>query len=765
MATVTDRATLTITLIGNPNTGKSTLFEALSGVTQRVGNYPGVTVEKKLGDVEHRGQKWVLVDLPGTYSLAPRSPDEMVAVDVLLGRRQDVSPPDVVVCVVAANNLLRNLYLVSQVFELGRPVVIALTMNDLAGSEGIVVDFDGLSRRLGVAVVPVHARRGEGLDQLKDAVANAGRSGTCPKPPILFPDAFREEVERLDTTLRDWQSDNGQTSDSGSPLAITQANSPTPRYLVERLLLDTGQYLESHFEVGQGRQGELTDLLAQARERLAAAGCRVPEIETTSRFAWVSGQTEGLIETPAPADSNLTDRLDAILTHRIWGSAILAAVLLFMFSAVFRWAQVPMDWIDSGIGAAAGVFESRLPDGALKSLIVDGVIGGVGSVVIFLPQIFILFLLMTALEECGYMARAAYLMDKIMMRVGLSGRSFIPLLSSFACAIPGIMATRVIENRRDRLTTILIAPLMSCSARLPVYTLMIAAFIPDRSLGGGLLHLQGLVLFAMYAVGVIAAALVAWILKRTVLNSATPVFVMEMPAYQLPSPRVILSRVLERGLDFLRNAGTIIFAVSIVMWGALYYPRARPELSAEIAAQAATLSTELEAARAAGDDDRAGEIEGEIQLAEARLAGIQQRNSFLGRAGRLIEPAVRPLGWDWRIGSAVIASFPAREVVVATLGVIFDVGPEVDDEAGQKRLTSAMKSATWPESGKALFDIPVALSVMVFFALCAQCISTLAVIGRETQSWRWPVFAFVYMTSLAYFAAFLSYRLGIALGL
>ncbi len=765
MATVTERRTWTITLIGNPNTGKSTLFGALSGVAQRVGNYPGVTVEKKLGDVEHRGQKWLLVDLPGTYSLAPRSPDEMVAVDVLLGRRRDVPPPDVVVCVVAANNVLRNLYLVSQVFELGRPVVIALTMNDMAKSDGIEVDADGLSRRLGVPVVPVHARRGEGLDRLKDAVAKAGREGTCPSPPSLFPDAFRAEVDRLEMTLRDWESEKAGTNVTGAEREGAQANSPTPRYLVERLLLDGGSYLETHFEVGANRQSDLKALLAAARDRLSAAGCRVPEIETTSRFAWVSGQTAGLIETPAPAGTNLTDRLDAILTHRIWGTAILAAVLLFMFSAVFSWAQVPMDWIDSGIGAVSGAIESGLPEGALKSLVVDGVIGGVGSVVIFLPQIFILFLLMTALEECGYMARAAYLMDKIMMRVGLSGRSFIPLLSSFACAIPGIMATRVIENRRDRLTTILIAPLMSCSARLPVYTLMIAAFIPDRSLFGGVLHLQGLVLFAMYAVGVIAAALVAWILKRTVLNSATPVFVMEMPAYQLPSPRVIVARVLERGLDFLKNAGTIIFAVSIVMWGALYYPRVSPEISAEIAARSTALSAELDTARAAGDDARAGEIEEQLLRTEARLAGIQQRNSFLGRAGRLIEPVVRPLGWDWRIGSAVIASFPAREVVVATLGVIFDVGPEVEDDAGQKRLTSAMKSATWPETGKALFNVPVALSVMVFFALCAQCVSTLAVIGRETQSWQWPVFAFTYMTGLAYVAAFLTYRLGIALGL
>jgi len=444
--------------------------------------------------------------------------------------------------------------------------------------------------------------------------------------------------------------------------------------------------------------------------------------------------------------------------------AILAMVLLVMFSAVFSWAQVPMDWIDAGISAVSSVVESRMGEGALRSLIVDGVIGGVGAVVIFLPQILILFLLLTALEECGYMARAAYLMDKVMLKVGLSGRSFIPLLSSFACAIPGVMAARVIENRRDRLTTILIAPLMSCSARLPVYTLMIAAFIPQRSLMGGLLHLQGLTLFAMYSVGVVVAAVVAWLLKRTVLRSGPPAFVMEMPEYQWPSPRVIVARAVERGLDFVKNAGTVIFAVSILMWGALYYPRASsPEFTA-VVEQKQSLETNLAQAEAAGDSARVGEIEESIRTAENKLAGIQQRQSFLGRAGRLIEPVVRPLGWDWRIGSAVIASFPAREVVVATLGVVFDVGADVEEDAGQESLRSAMRNATWPDSGKPLFNVPVALSIMVFFALCAQCISTLAVIGRETGGWQWPVFSFVYMTGLAYAAAFATYRIGMLIG-
>ena len=459
------------------------------------------------------------------------------------------------------------------------------------------------------------------------------------------------------------------------------------------------------------------------------------------------------------------DRLDAVLTHKFWGMVILAVVMLFMFSAVFAWAKLPMDGIEAAIAWLSGRIEESLPEGPLRSLLVDGIIGGIGAVVIFLPQIFILFLILTSLEECGYLARAAYLMDRLMVRVGLSGKSFIPLLSSFACAIPAVMATRVIENRRDRLTTILIAPLMSCSARLPVYTLMIAAFIPERQFVGGVIGLQGLVLFSMYALGIVIGAAVALLLKRTLLRGATPPFLMEMPAYKWPSPRVVLHRMFDRGWDFLRNAGTIIFAVSIVMWGALYYPRISPgELAPLTAARdrlGASGTTPGPRAMRPGNRPRAPAWPTLPTAWRERRSG----RACWAASGRLIEPAVKPLGWDWRIGSGVIASFPAREVVVATLGVIFDVGKEVDEPEGSQRLGAALQSATWPDSGRPLFNIPVALSIMVFFALCAQCVSTLAVIGRETGSWTWPAFTFGYMTVLAYLGSLVTYQVGSWLGI
>ncbi len=571
MPPATNRSTWTIALIGNPNTGKSTLFSALSGIQQRVGNYPGVTVEKKLGELAHAGQRWILVDLPGTYSLMPRSPDEMVAVDVLLGRLADVPAPDVILCVVAANNLERNLYIVSQALELGRPLVIALSMVDVARDHGLQIDAQRLSRQLGVPVVPIQAHRGMGLGDLKDALAAVGRAAaTIPESP--FPPAFRDEVDRLESLLA---RDN-----------VHAAHSRLPRYLVERLLLDTGGYIEGRIPKN-GDQSAIRTELGAARERLSQAGYPVPDVETTARYAWVARVVEGVVERPAEHVNTWGDRLDAVLTHRFWGTAILAVVMLLMFSAVFSWAKLPMDGIEAAISWLSGHIAASLPEGPLRSLLVDGILSGIGAVVIFLPQIFILFLILTSLEECGYLARAAYLMDRLMVRVGLSGKSFIPLLSSFACAIPAVMATRVIENRRDRLTTILIAPLMSCSARLPVYTLMIAAFIPDRRFLGGVLGLQGLVLFSMYSLGIVIGAVVALLLKRTLLRGATPPFLMEMPVYRWPSPRVVLHRMFERGWDFLHNAGTIIFAVSIVMWGALYYPRLSPGELAPLTAGAA----------------------------------------------------------------------------------------------------------------------------------------------------------------------------------
>ncbi|CAN5878867.1 ferrous iron transport protein B [soil metagenome] len=734
MPTKTAIATPTVALIGNPNTGKSTLFGALAGSRQRVGNYPGVTVEKKLGQMTVDGQKWTIIDLPGTYSLAPRSPDEMVAVDVLLGRRQDAPEPDVVLCIVDANNLDRNLYLVSQVLELGRPTVIALTMLDVAHKRGLEIDLERLRQQLGIPVVPVQGNRRQGLEELKAALAEV--VGTpAPTPESPFPAPFVEEVARLE--------------------ALLSTNGPLPRYLVERLLLDTGGYLEGHV-LSRGNESLRTEIQA-SRDRLKQQGLPVPAVEAMSRYGWVGRVSEGVVTRPSEPKADLGDRIDRFLTHRFWGSMVLLAVMMLVFTSVFTWAEAPMGWIDEGIGLLAGAIEGGMEDGPLRSLLVNGVIAGIGAVVIFLPQIFILFFFLAVLEDCGYLARAAYLMDRLMVRVGLSGKSFIPLLSSFACAIPGVMATRVIENRRDRLTTIMVAPLMSCSARLPVYTLMIAAFIPAGSFLGGLISWQALTMLSAYLLGILVAAFVALLLKRTILRGAPPPFVMELPSYKWPSPRMVLHRMFERGWAFIQRAGTIIFAVSVLMWAALYYPRISPEEVAPLVADLERLEEQLD--QASTDEEQSEALANQIEAIESRIAGAQERQSFLGRAGRLIEPVVIPLGWDWRIGSAVVASFPAREVVVATLGVIFDVGSDVEEGEGNNRLTESLRDATWPD-GRPLFNIPVALSIMVFFALCAQCVSTLAVIRRETNSWVWPIFSFAYMTILAYVGAFLTYQIG-----
>jgi ferrous iron transport protein B len=724
-------STFTVALLGNPNTGKSTLFNALAGARQRVGNYPGVTVEKKVGTTSIDGRKFTLIDLPGTYSLAPRSPDEMVTVDVLLGRRMDVSRPDAILCIVDASNLERNLYLVSQALELGLPIVVALNMVDIAQRGGTAIDEDRLARHLGVPVVNIQAHRNIGLDKLRDTLAGAvERSAvTTPSP---FPDVFQREVEQLSTEL-------------------AAGNGRTPRYLVERLLLDTSGYLAG--DLLKGAASRIRSSLDAARARLAAAGSPVPAIEAISRYQWVARTLQGVVRRESNRKASGTDRIDRILCHKVWGTLIFAVLMVLVFQAVFSGAEPAMKLIEGAFGAISDAVKNTLDVGPLRSLIVDGVIAGVGGVIVFLPQIIILFLFIALLEDCGYMARAAYLMDKLMVRVGLSGKSFIPLLSSFACAIPGVMAARVIENRRDRLVTILVAPLMSCSARLPVYTILIAAFIPAIVLiqtppaPGGFslaLTLPGVTLFAMYLVGIVAAVVVALLLRRTILKGETPPFVMELPTYKWPSPKTVFFRIVDRSWGFIRRAGTLILAVSILIWAALYYPR-RAEIERQYAADPANMRPSLD------DPD---------VLADG------QRNSLLGTMGRGIEPAVRPLGWDWRIGCAAIASFPAREVVVATLGVIFNQGPEVDveEEESAAGLQQALVAATWDGTDQKLFNVPVALSIMVFFALCAQCAATLAVIKRETNSWRWPIFTFSYMTGLAYIAALATYQIGMLIG-
>ncbi len=443
MSTTTSGATVTVALLGNPNTGKSTLFNALAGVNQRVGNYPGVTVEKRVGRTEHGGRRFNLIDLPGTYSLTPRSPDEMVAVDVLLGRRSDVESPDVVVCIVNASNLPRNLYLLNQALELEKPVVVVLNMVDVARDKGIEVDIARLQRRLGVPVVETQADRRIGIDDLKQALLESLESDV-PVPDDLFPKAFRHEVDELTRELEQ------------------RVGKPVPRYVALRLLLDTGGYLGS-FGIDCD-QGELADLLHAARRRLTAADCSVLVVETNCRYHWVEKVLDGVVTYPANAKDTLTDRIDRLLTHRVLGTLIFFAMMIIVFQSIFSWAGPLQDLIEGGVGQVSTFVAGVVPEGMLQSLLVHGVISGVGAVLVFLPQIFMLFFFLTVLEDCGYMARTAYLMDNSMSRIGLSGKSFIPLMSSFACAVPGIMSARVIEDRRDRLITVLVAPLMSCSA-------------------------------------------------------------------------------------------------------------------------------------------------------------------------------------------------------------------------------------------------------------------------------------------------------------
>jgi ferrous iron transport protein B len=499
----------------------------------------------------------------------------------------------------------------------------------------------------------------------------------------------------------------------------------------------------------------------EARARLAAAGCPVPAVEARARYGWIREVTAGCVQRPARRPVTWTDRLDRVLTHKVWGTLVFLAVMFIVFQAIFTWSRPLMKAISDGKDLLAEFLRDRLPAGPASSLLVDGVLEGVGSVVVFLPQIVILFAFIAVLEDCGYMARAAFLMDRLMARCGLSGKSFIPMLSSVACAVPGIMATRVIENRRDRLATILVAPLMSCSARLPVYILLIGAFLT----AGFPRWLPGLVMFLLYAIGLVVAPLVALALKRTLLRGETPVFVMEMPLYKLPSLRTVLGRMADSGWAFLRRAGTLILASMVLVWALLYYPNTAPD-GTRYDVEVARLQKDLDSLREEAEKDGAPEsLKEDLEARAAELnalSGRWKRQSWLGRVGQGIEPAVRPLGWDWKVGMAALASFPAREVVVGTLGIIYNTGKaDTETLVAEGKLGGAMKDATWEDDpGRKVFTVPTALSLMVFFALCCQCASTLAVIRRETRSWRWPLFTLTYMTVLAYLGALVVYQVG-----
>ena len=721
---ITRRAAGTIAVVGNPNCGKSSLFNRLTGMSQRTANYPGVTVERRMGRATIGDTAVDLIDLPGTYSLSPTSMDERIAVGVLFGRVTGTPRADAILAVVDSTRLYQGLFLVQQLVELGRPVVIALTMSDAAERDGLKIDIPRLKSRLGgVEIFPVVATTGRGV---KDLEASLARLLTrSPPEPITVWSELERAVDELEP-------------------ALGQQGAGYERAEVERFIVEGEGEGEGEPETFGAAvlPAEAANQLASVRERLFGNEPPLAE-EARQRYRWVR---EVLAE--VQTTSSIVRRRSAALIHWInqpWTSTVLFVMTMaIVFQAVFAWATPFMDLIDAGMGAAGAWTASILPDGVFASFVADGIIAGVGSVIIFLPQILILFLFIILMEDTGYLARAAFLVDRAMRSIGLSGQSVIPLLSSFACAVPSVMATRVIPNRRDRIATIMASPFMTCSARLPVYALLIAAFVPSRE--WLIFNLQGAVLFGLYVIGIIGGVGTALLLKHSALRGAAPAFILALPEFRLPNLRTVALKLLDRVRIFLRRAGTVIFVVAVIVWALAYFPRSDAVEADRLAARAQAAVT-LES----------GELETAFESIDNEAAAAHLAQSWLGRAGQWVEPAFAPLGWDWRVSAAVIAGFPAREVVVAVLGTIYAVGGEADEASLAERLTAA----TWPD-GRAVFTLPMVLGLLVFYAWCLQCAATLAVIRRETNSWRWPVFAWAYMTALGYTAALLIYQIGSA---
>jgi ferrous iron transport protein B len=713
------RPRATIAVVGNPNAGKSALFNRLTGLHQKTANYPGVTVERRTGRCRLGDNTLDLVDLPGTYSLTANSADEAITVGVLFGRIAGTPRPDGIVAVIDSTRLYQGMYLLQQLVELELPLIVALTMSDAAERAGIRVDHAKLSAVLGdVPVYPVVATTGRGFESMLEGLMHLP-DAKAPAKLTVWPElaASVDELVNAPGGTDDW----------------TRAE-------IERWLIEGDTVLK---ETGLARPpDELSRRATEIRQRLFGAEPPLA-VEARQRYRWTRSMLPGLVTAGSgirQTGAQLTEWL-----NRPWVSTVLFVLTMaVVFQAVFAWATVFMDAIDAGISGIGASVASVLPEGMLSSFVADGVIAGVGSVIIFLPQILILFLFIILMEDTGYLARAAFLVDRAMRSIGLSGQSVIPLLSSFACAVPSIMATRVIPNRRDRIATILAAPFMTCSARLPVYALMIAAFVPEQQIA--LFNLQGLVLFGLYLIGIAGGVGTALLLKRSALKGERPVFILALPDYRMPDIRSVLVKLFDRVRIFLRRAGTIIFMVAVVVWALAYFPRAdsifeRQAADAEFAA--ATLEGQALENRLADIDNEA--------------AAAQLEQSWLGRAGRFVEPVFAPLGWDWRVSAGVIAGFPAREVVVAVLGTIYAVG----DEADEMTLGERLQSATWPD-GRAVFTLPMVLGLLVFYAWCLQCAATLAVIRRETNSWGWAIFSWTYMTALAYLAALLIYQIGSA---
>ena len=724
-----------IVLTGNPNSGKTTLFNALTGLRAKVGNYAGVTVERKEGRLlgAPAAANARVLDLPGTYSLSPQSLDEQISRDVLLHRLPELPAPTVIVVVVDASNLQRNLYYASQVIELGYPTLIALNMIDVAEENGHQIDAGKLAAELGVPVLPLVASTGQGVPELRQAILASLQAPLRAKPRQFseLPALLKAEALALAGLLaRNFHERRAQ--------AAAEA----------LLILSNEKALASSL---QHYPPPIQEAVAAARRRLDAVGVDWRGVTIEGRYLGVSAIQRAVTTELAPPGENFSDRLDRVLTHKVWGTMIFLAIMTLMFQSIFTFARIPMDALQSGVGWLGHVVGGLIPPGDLNSLLVDGVIAGVGAVVVFLPQILLLFLFIGFLEDTGYMARAAFLMDRLMSKVGLHGKSFIPMLSSFACAIPGIMATRTIESPKDRLVTILVAPLMSCSARLPVYTLLIAACIPNLTVLG-FLKLPGLTMLSMYLLGIVVALLMAWLFKKTLLKGETPMLIMELPPYKRPLLRVVVRHMWDRSKLFLRRAGTVILGINILLWFLATYPHSA-ETQPVPPEQRARLKTQPPQAP---PPEPAAALHADTAALDSQTAGARLRQSFAGRLGRLIEPAIAPLGFDWKIGIGIITSFAAREVFVSTMSIVYNVGKTEADSSSMTSLAQTLQTQKWPD-GSPVYTPLTAVTLMVFYVFALQCVSTVAIVRRETNSWRWPIFQWLYMGVLAWGLAFITH--------
>jgi len=741
-----------VALTGNPNCGKTTLFNALTGLRAKVGNYAGVTVERKEGKLQHTpaGCDVRVLDLPGTYSLSPNSLDEQVSRDVLLNRLPELAAPDLIVVVVDASNLQRNLYYATQVLELGHRTIIALNMVDVAEINGHIIDVHKLAEQLGVPVVPVVASSGRGIAELREQMLAALAERTEIKPRLFcqLPGLFRIEATGLADFLAETYRERRLQATAEALLLLSN----------EKALASSSTHYPQPIQ----------DAVAAARKRLDAANVDWRGAPIEWRYARVAEIQQAVTTEAAPPGPSFSDKLDGVLTHKIWGSLIFLAIMAMMFQSIFSFAAWPMDIMEGAVGWLGGLVGDLIPPGDFRDLMIVGVFGGVGSVVVFLPQILLLFLFIGLLEDTGYMARAAFLMDRLMSKVGLHGKSFIPMLSSFACAIPGIMATRTIESPKDRLVTILVAPLMSCSARLPVYTLLIGACIPERVLWNlnyelnlgftkfnlfGFLGLRGLTMLGMYLLGIVVALMMAWLFKKTLLKGETPLLIMELPPYKRPLLRVVVRHMWDRSKIFLRRAGTVILGISILLWFLKTYPTSR-DIENQYAGKREAIATAATPGTMSADEqaERLAALDKEAQ-------GARLRHSFAGRIGHAIEPLIAPLGFDWKIGIGIVASFAAREVFVSTMSTVYNTG-EDPEEAD---LAKVLQEQTRPD-GTPIYTLTTGLTLMVFYVFALQCVSTVAVVRRETNSWKWPVFQWLYMGALAWVLALFTRLLAQALG-